>query len=206
MRLLRFDKSKNAWVQLFSDAALDRYKNLSDLTDKKAARDNLELDTYYWNKESLKNGTAVKAIHNVCIIQDDKAQFISQKDRENWDQKVDRPIVSASMPAKITEGQLLYNPSQDTLLVKINGNMRDLDNNRAAFGRAKFSGMGNETVIAHNLKTMGGNKITPKFVSFSCVTNPQGELGETWFRKDDTNIYIGNTGSYKGVFEYMIHY
>ena len=47
MRLLRFDKSKNAWVQLFSDAALDKYKNLSDLTNRKAARDNLELDIYY---------------------------------------------------------------------------------------------------------------------------------------------------------------
>lgn len=209
MRLMRYrqiDSTHGEWVQLFSDSALDRFKNLADLTDKKEARKNLELDKYFWNKEELEKGDAVKSIHNICIIQDEKAQFLSQIDRDNWDQKVDRPIVATEEPKKMTEGQMFYEPSSDLLFVKVNGKLRSFENNKAAFGRGAFAGKGKEVTIAHNLTNSGGGKITPKYVSFSCVTNPQGELGETWFRKDDTNIYIGNTGSYTGAFDYMISY
>jgi hypothetical protein len=209
MRLLRYDAKKKRWIQLFADSALDKYKNLSDVVDKKAARDNLELDEYYWNKAALKDGAAVNSIHNVCVIQDEKAQFVTKADKENWNQKVDRPIVKSTADEELpemTEGQMVYNRATDTIKVKIDGKIRDFENNREIHGTANFAGMGNEVKIEHHLETIHGVKITPKFVGISCVTNPGGMLGETWTRKDDTYFYVGNTGSYQGPFEYMVYY
>ena len=209
MRLLRYDAANKRWIQLFTDSALDRWYNLADIPDKKAARDNLEMDKYFWNKKVLKDGTAANSIHNVCIIQDDLAQFVTKADKINWNQKVDRPIVIPSgltPPKPMTEGQILYSRSEDKMKVMIDGKLRDFENNREMHGRANFAGSGKEVKIAHNLKTNSGAKITPKFVGISCVTNPQGNLGETWTRRDDTYFYVGNTGSYTGPFDYMVYY
>lgn len=205
MRLLRYSAATKKWIQLFSDDALSSNANLADLKSAAEARNNLELDRYYWNKASLKDGIAVNAIDNICVIQDSLAQFISQADRENWNNKVDRPIVSSALnPDDLTEGQFFLNQSSDTAYVKLGDAVHEIA--RSVRGVGRFSGSGAETVIAHGIKTAAGNGIVPKYVSFSPMENPMGTLGETWFRKDDKNIYIGNTGSYKGNFGYVIFY
>lgn len=205
MRLLRYDAPNKRWVQLFTDSSLDKHKNLKDLTDLVEARRNLELDKYFWNKDSLRNGTAVKSIHNVCIIQDKQAQFISQADRDNWNQKVDRPKVSIGTLAAgdLTEGQMHYDPSTDRLEVKVDGKIRQFENNRATSGIGNFPAQGKEVAIPHLCKDAFNNKVIPKYVGITCQANPQGLLGEYWARKDDTNIYVGNTGSYTGRFEWF---
>jgi hypothetical protein len=69
------------------------------------------------------------------------------------------------------------------------------------FGSDNFTGDGGETTIAHEL---GGEVIFNVIVT--PTTNPGGYLGEVWVRKDATNIYVGNSGSHTGAFDYTIVY
>ena len=210
MRLLQFNAKTNQWVQLFADSALDKYKNLSDLTDLVAARRNLELDKYYWNKDALKTGSAIEAIHPICIIQDKDNRFVTDNDIKNWNQKVDRPVISSSeKDITLTEGQIIYNPATDVAQIMLNGSLQSLKLGAltgAITGSSTFVGEGNERVIEHGATTMKGTPIVPKSVIFNPASNPKGKLGETWVRYDDTNIYIGNTGSFTGTFNYTIFY
>lgn len=65
-----------------------------------------------------------------------------------------------------------------------------------SFGSANFTGNSNYTSIAHNL----GN--TPSFVIATPTSNPDGYLGEIWVTKDATNIYVYNSGSHTGTFDW----
>ena len=64
------------------------------------------------------------------------------------------------------------------------------------FGTSTFAGGGSERTIAH------GMGVTPTSVHITPTTNPGGYLGETWVRKDATNIYVGNSGSHTGAFSW----
>ena len=59
-------------------------------------------------------------------------------------------------------------------------------------GRDVFAGGGNEVAIPHFLD------VIPVAAYAFPLTDPQGYLGEVWIRMDAENIYVGNTGSYKG--------
>lgn len=205
MRLM-YCNENHEWIQLFIDSSLDKFLNLSDLTDRTEARKNLELDEYYWNKEILKNGLAESIIDNICIIQSPDARFCSDKEKKFWNKKVDPPIENNTAPEEMSPGQIWYNSERDELKIFINGMLRDLENNRAVHGTGNFSGNGKETIIQHGILNHAGQKVVPKTVYFSPVANPFGCLGETWHREDSDNIYIGNTGSYTGLFKYTILY
>lgn len=55
-----------------------------------------------------------------------------------------------------------------------------------------FVGNGSEVTIPH----LVGRR--PAAVNFVATSNPNGELGDTWVRFDETNVYIGNTGTFTG--------
>lgn len=61
-------------------------------------------------------------------------------------------------------------------------------------GTGSFSGGGNETVIPHGLG------LTPSVYYVTPTENPNGFLGESWIRANDTNLYVGNSGSFTGAF------
>jgi hypothetical protein len=56
-------------------------------------------------------------------------------------------------------------------------------------GVGYFSGNNLETTISHGLPYI------PKYVNIIPLSNSQGTLGEIWARIDQTNIYVGNTGT-----------
>lgn len=61
-----------------------------------------------------------------------------------------------------------------------------------ARGISNFAGGGNEVTIPHGLG------VTPTAAYAFPTSNPEGYLGEVWIRMDDTNLYIGNSGSFTG--------
>lgn len=61
-----------------------------------------------------------------------------------------------------------------------------------ARGISNFAGNGNEVTIPHGLG------VTPTSAYAFPTSNPEGYLGEVWIRMDDTNLYIGNSGSFTG--------
>ena len=63
------------------------------------------------------------------------------------------------------------------------------------YGTGAFLGDGAEVTIPHGLE--GGE---PQHVTCIATANPGGYLGEVWVRKDVTNIYVGNSGSFTGNF------
>ena len=207
MRLLRFDYQNKKWVQLFADSGLDKYANLSDLDNIEEARRNLELDKYYWNKDSLKTGTALNAISPVCINQDTNNRFVTDRDKTSWNNKVDRPLYGETTTETMTEGQILFDPSTDIAQFMLNGQLRSIKMGISKFaisgmitGSINFLGKGQEQKIAHGATLTNGTAATPKSVFITPAGNPYGTLGEVWTRWDDNGyIYIGNTGSYTGV-------
>lgn len=64
------------------------------------------------------------------------------------------------------------------------------------YGSNSFAGNG-EVTIAHGLKD------TPDYVDIVPTADPSGYLGEMWVRKDATNIYVGNSGTHTGTFDWM---
>lgn len=207
MRLLRFDFQNKRWIQLFTDSQLDRFKNLSDLLDKEAARKNLGLYDKFYTKDDLRNGTYPNTIHNSTIIQDEHGQLLSQADRTSWNNKVDRPLINNDAPDvdRLTEGQYHASLSTGNLTLRINGKLRDFGI-RTKTGRANFFGAGREVKIEHGCLNGAGEKLTPRHIEIQCVTNPGGNVGETWVHFDETYAYIGNGGSYTGAFDYTIFY
>lgn len=204
MRLMY--RINNQWVQLFTDSSLDRYANLSDLEDITKAKENLQLAKDYWNKEELLEGERESIIHNVCIIQDPNARFVTDDEKAFWNQKVDQPITSNTQPTNLTDGQIWFDPSTNKVQIMINGKLRYPENNLTKSGTANFKGGGQETTVLHQCVGFDGSKKIPNFISITPVENPQGTLGETWVRKDNTNFYVGNTGSYTGKFDYIVFY
>lgn len=64
-------------------------------------------------------------------------------------------------------------------------------------GVSSYAGLSNEVIIPHSLST------TPTVVYAHPTTNPEGYLGEVWIRKDETNLYIGNSGRHTGSLEWV---
>jgi hypothetical protein len=64
-------------------------------------------------------------------------------------------------------------------------------------GTASFAGSGAEITIAHGVGAI------PSGVSATPTVDPGGYLGEVWVRKDATNIYVGNSGSFTGSFDWI---
>lgn len=65
-------------------------------------------------------------------------------------------------------------------------------------GNGLFAGSNLETVIEHGLG------YAPKYVNVIPIDNPQGTLGEIWTQMDQTNIYVGNTGTFTGQFVWIV--
>lgn len=80
------------------------------------------------------------------------------------------------------------NPTTDTITIAHNRTM--------VFGSSSFAGNGTEVTIPHGLGT------TPININITPTSNPNGYLGEVWCRKDATNIYVGNTGTAMGTFDW----
>lgn len=59
-------------------------------------------------------------------------------------------------------------------------------------GVSSFKGNNQEVIIAHGLE------IKPTSAYAFPIVNPEGYLGEVWIRIDETNLYIGNSGSFTG--------
>lgn len=59
-------------------------------------------------------------------------------------------------------------------------------------GISNFAGNGQEVTIPHGLP------VTPTSAYAFPMVNPEGYLGEVWIRMDETNLYIGNSGSFTG--------
>ena len=214
MRLLRFDDTNKQWVQLFSDSALDKYANLADLDNVQDARDNLELDVYYWNKNTLKAGTAINAISPICINQDKNNRFVTDDEKKSWNNKVDRPLYGATTSLNMTEGQILYDPSTDIAQFMLDGRLRSIKMGVSNFaisgmtsGTSTFAGNGQERKILHGAIKSDGSMAQPRAILFNPSSNPYGKLGETWSRWDSNGyIYIGNTGSFTGAFCWSVIY
>lgn len=208
---MRFNRNTNKWEQLFADSALDRYKNLSEIADPDEARVNLKIPDHYWDKDELKNGTAVRAININCINETPKGRLVTDEEKKYWNQKVDRPIITSTLPDinDVSEAQIVYDPVEDRAQIRLNGKYQSLKlgNIRGAInGYASFAGQGKEVAVKHGAKKADGAPVTPMNAVFNPTGNPRGQLGETWVRFDNTYAYFGNTGRYKGQFAYTIFY
>lgn len=60
-------------------------------------------------------------------------------------------------------------------------------------GTSTFAGSGQEVTIPHGLS------VVPVSAYAFPTVNSEGYLGEVWIRMDETNLYIGNSGSFTGV-------
>lgn len=205
------------WIPV-SYERLDRRENLADLTDVAKARENLELvgnnvtthyhDDRYYTKEEL--GDPNKAVEIIIqpesITQNPLNRFVTDTQIERWDGKIDHATISTSEPAvdkyggDLYNGFIWYNPTDDNTRIYLDGQFRDVGAGKVSFGYGNFMGNGDERAVAHGLG------ITPIGISVTPTSNPNGYLGETWVRADNTNIYVGNTGSYTGQFRFSIVY
>lgn len=66
-------------------------------------------------------------------------------------------------------------------------------------GESSYAGLGSEVSIAH------GFNVIPSYVNATPNSPTDGYLGEVWIRKDETNIYVGNTGSHTGTFNWVAY-
>lgn len=64
------------------------------------------------------------------------------------------------------------------------------------FGTGNFLGDSAEVTIPHGLGAL------PRCVTVTSTEDPGGYMGEIWVRKDATNIYVGNSGSHTGAFDW----
>lgn len=104
------------WIDIYG-YKLNNTSNLADLTDKQAARDNLELDKFYINKYNATNGLETDIIHHSLIIQDPSARFVSDNQIKFWNAKLNPPM----------SGKANY--SGDNLETIIPHNIVDMDGN-----------------------------------------------------------------------------
>ncbi|MDO4720484.1 MAG: phage tail protein [Peptostreptococcaceae bacterium] len=157
---------------------------------------------------------AVGNAENVLIQYDDSLLFVTMElfkklAGKNW--STENVVQNAKDIAAIRDG---------TIPLALIGNLTDLStndkssvvaainevNNKSVdlaqslkVGSGTFAGDGAEVTIAHGLPA------APKFVDVRASANPGGFLGEVWVRFDATNIYVGNSGSFKGRFAYLIY-
>lgn len=70
-------------------------------------------------------------------------------------------------------------------------------NTKIVFGSSTFTGNNTERTIAHRLD------VSPSFANVVPTAATNGYLGDVWVRKDSTNIYVGNSGSFTGAFSWI---
>lgn len=203
------------WYPVYYDTFMKRLEkrhNLGDIPDKTKARENLGLigdnnethyhDHRYYTETELSTPNSGAKVAAENIKQDNKNfRFVTDNQIDFWNKKVDRATISNVQPLSgLYDGFMWYNPTRDETMVYLDGQFRDVGAGKVVFGLGNFRGDGQETTIAHGLRE------TPIGISVFPTANPQGYLGEVWVRSDSRNIYVGNTGSYRGQFRYSIVY
>lgn len=97
-----------------------------------------------------------------------------------------------------SEMQTLTSNTQSNLNTLSTQLTQHQNENTFSHGSSNFSGLGSETSIAHSLG------VVPSYVSVVPNNATNGYLGEIWVRKDENNIYVGNTGSHTGAFNWLV--
>lgn len=102
-----------------------------------------------------------------------------------------------SLALRVSEGEEKWGewkkiPTDEEIEEKIGLAIEDSEIATFASGSSDFGGGGLEVTIPHGLSR------TPSFANAVPSEDPKGTLGEVWVRIDATNIYIGNSGSFKG--------
>ena len=165
---------KREWQILFG-TALNAASNLSDLTDKKAARINLGLYEEFMTKNEMREGSIPNSIHHSAIIQDYSARFVNDRNIDFWNKKLNKPLTGISN---------FVGNSQERFI---------------------------KLTITDPLDKVNNPLIVPYYITFHPRYNTHGMLGETWIRynhtpESDRGIYVGNTGSYTGEFDWYVFY
>lgn len=110
--------------------------------------------------------------------------------------KVDPTVILATQQ-QVNEAEARAKNYADTIVGIVNRNLETHKNDNVtvhgvARGISNFAGGGKEVTIPHGLG------VTPTAAYAFPTSNPEGYLGEVWIRMDDTNLYIGNSGSFTG--------
>ncbi|WP_313757081.1 phage tail protein [Tissierella sp.] len=74
---------------------------------------------------------------------------------------------------------------------------KNITSHNVARGIYTFAGNGKEVTIPHGLK------VKPISAYAFPAINPEGYLGEIWIRIDETNLYVGNSGSFTGAMSWI---
>ncbi len=199
------------WVVKYKDKVRDLaystyaniFNNLSDLTDKVAAINNLKLFDKLASIEEIKR----TQLYANAIKSTNLKRWITDAEKELFTNKIDNPVISNNKLDNTNEIQLYYNSNQGRFYIKINDKYRQLGGNIISYtvGKGTFSGNGEETRIQHNIHDSRNVGVTPSFVSIKPLhSNNQGRVGDMWVKKDNNFIYVGNTGSQGIEFQYII--
>lgn len=199
------------WVVKYKDKVRDLaystyaniFNNLSDLTDKVAAINNLKLFDKLASIEEIKR----TQLYANAIKSTNLKRWITDAEKELFTNKIDNPVISNANLDNTNEIQLYYNSNQGRFYIKINDKYRQLGGNIISYtvGKGTFSGNGEETRIQHNIHDSRNVGVTPSFVSIKPLhSNNQGRVGDMWVKKDNNFIYVGNTGSQGIEFQYII--
>lgn len=118
-------------------------------------------------------------------------------DIEDIQSELDSKETPSGAQAKADTAEANAKNYADTIVGIVDRNLETHKNDNVtvhgvARGISKFAGNGNEVTIPHGLGT------TPTSAYAFPTSNPEGYLGEVWIRMDDTNLYIGNSGSFTG--------
>lgn len=200
------DKLKK-WVPISSDEILDRNKNLSDVKDKDAAITNLGLYDKFISKEALQSGFLPDVFTPENIQTDADHQFVSDSDKNNWNNKLNKPV---EIQTNLEENQIGYDEVNEKFYIGLNnktvliGGASVLDNIKIVNGF--FSGNSQPTIIRNTKTREDGTLISPVFVDVQCVEYTGGDLGEVSVSYTSELINIYNTGSFTGAFQCMIVY
>lgn len=199
------------WVVKYKDKVRDLaystyaniFNNLSDLTDKVAAINNLKLFDKFASIEEIKR----TQLYANAIKSTNLKRWITDAEKELFTNKIDNLVISNTKLDNTNEIQLYYNSNQGRFYIKINDKYRQLGGNIISYtvGKGTFSGNGEETRIQHNIHDSRNVGVTPSFVSIKPLhSNNQGRVGDMWVKKDNNFIYVGNTGSQGIEFQYII--
>ena len=199
------------WVVKYKDKVRDLaystyaniFNNLSDLTDKVAAINNLKLFDKLASIEEIKR----TQLYANAIKSTNLKRWITDTEKELFTNKIDNPVISNIKLDNTNEIQLYYNSNQGRFYIKINDKYRQLGGNIISYtvGKGTFSGNGEETRIQHNIHDSRNVGVMPSFVSIKPLhSNNQGRVGDMWVKKDNNFIYVGNTGSQGIEFQYII--
>lgn len=199
------------WVVKYKDKVRDLaystyaniFNNLSDLTDKVAAINNLKLFDKLASIEEIKR----TQLYANAIKSTNLKRWITDAEKKLFTNKIDNPVISNTKLDNTNEIQLYYNSNQGRFYIKINDKYRQLGGNIISYtvGKGTFSGNGEETRIQHNIHDSRNVGVTPLFVSIKPLhSNNQGRVGDMWVKKDNNFIYVGNTGSQGIEFQYII--